>query len=108
MDHVRPLLRLDQELECGLGECGKALDIVVVTIKAVATEEVLDRMRLNKEALSPVHMAEPNRAAQLPSVPGRSEIVVGDMKIPYVPIAHARVLWQHDLHRMPPDLELAT
>src|SRR5262249_30307655 len=84
------------------------LDIVVITVETLATEEIFDRMRLDEEALSPVHVPEPDRAAQLAAIPWRSEVVVADMKVPHVALAHAGVFRQHDLDRMPPDLEPAT
>src|SRR6516164_6920653 len=107
MDHVRPFPGLDQKLQGGLGERGETLDIVVMTVDAVATEETLARMRIDEEALSPVHVPEPHRARQFASIPGSSQILVADMKVPHLLFTHARVPRQHDLDRVPPDLEFA-
>jgi len=107
VDHVRSLVRPDHELEGGLREGGEPLDVVPVPVKTIASEEALRRVYLEEIALPAVHVAEPDRAAELFAVPRHPEIVEAHMQAPHIAVAHAPVFGEHDLHGVAPDLELA-
>jgi hypothetical protein len=92
VDDVGPLVRLDHELQGGLGERAEPLDVVPVPVQPIAAEEALRRVWLDEVALSAVHEPEPDGARYVPAVPGHAQSLEADVKAPHVPVAHASVL----------------
>ena len=108
MDHLRPLARLEDELERRLAEEREPLDIVRRAVEMAALEEAVGAVRLDEEALAPLDEAEPDRTVNRSAVPGHPQVVVRRPKPVDVVVAHAVVPRQDDLHVVATQLELAT
>ncbi len=107
VNHVGALVALQHELERRLAEEREALRVVPEAVVGAAVEVALRRVRLDEEALAAVHEPEPDSARDRPAIPRHPQVVIDDMQVPDLVVAHAVVLRQDDLDRVAADLQFA-
>ncbi len=107
VDHVGTLAGLQQELEGRLAEERESLGVVREPVVGAAVEITLRRARLDEVALAAMRKAEPDRARNRAAVPRYPQLVVDDVQVPDLVLAHAVVPGQDDLDGVATDLEFA-
>ena len=105
MNDVGVFVALEHELQRRLAEERKALVVVALPVKRAAMEEVLVGVRLDEEALSPVHEAEIDAAVHRAAIPRHPEVLEAELQVEDLVVAQAVILGQDDLHRVAADLQ---
>ena len=108
MNHLRPLISLQHELQRGLRQESKPKHIIRRAIQMPTLKEPILRMRLDEKALTPLHKPEPDRAVNRGAEPRNPEIVVCHRQAVDPVIPHAIVLRQDDLDGVAAQLQLTT
>ena len=103
VDDVRVLAGLPQEFDRGPGKEGEALHIVVEAVDAAAVEEVVMGVRLDEEALAPMHEAEEDGAVDGPLEPGHPEVAIDLVQFVDLIVAQVGVFGQDDLDMVAAD-----
>jgi hypothetical protein len=107
VDDVRMLIRLQHELERGFTEEREPLGIIVMAIDEAAIEKILEEMRLNEEALDPIHEPKEDIAMYPEMMERHPKIAVAFCKPPNAIVTHHIVFGQDHLNVVPADRELA-
>src|SRR6185436_6038447 len=107
MNNLRMLLALEHELERGAAEKGEPLVIIPLPVKHTAVEEMMLRMRFDKETLAPVNKAEINAAVDGLAIPGHPQVAKGETQVVNLVVAQAIVLGQDNLNGVSANLQLS-
>ena len=102
MDNFWVLVRLEHKLQrCSTKE-GKALNVIIVSVKYATVEEVLERMRFNKETLNTIHKTEVYVTMKILVMVGNPQITIRFVETPNSVVTHAIVFRENNLHCIPP------
>src|SRR5579862_1878544 len=105
MDDLGLFVRFEQELHRRPAKERKPFSIVVVAIKDAPVEEVAIQMRLDKEALQPVHPPKIHVAMDPMLVVRHPQVAIGLGETGNSVITHAVVFGQDDLYCISADLQ---
>ena len=106
MDDLRVFISFEHEFQCCAAEECKTRDIVVVSVKQSAVEEIVLRMRINEEAFQVVGKSKINVAGNLPVVIGNQQVPVALRESADPVVTHAVILGEDDLDGVSPDRHL--